>query len=77
MNTCKTCHFYDKQDTEPETGTCYGDPPRNILLPMPVNGGPLLAPSKGQQSMKMSIQSMRPAVMADERACHLWRAQEQ
>lgn len=72
MNTCKTCQFYEQHpEAKPETGTCYGEPPKNILLPLEAPNAGLVAP--GARQIAMSLQSSRPAVVATDKACALWR----
>jgi hypothetical protein len=78
MNTCQGCQFYQPFDvpatidilkkTE-QLGMCFGEPPRNMLLPYQ-GVTPVLKP--GPQQMSMQVQSMRPNVMSTDRACALY-----
>jgi hypothetical protein len=80
MNTCSRCQFYQPYDvpaneavpkkTE-QLGVCFGDPPRNMLLPYQ-GAVPAVLAKPGPQQMSMQVQSMRPSVMSSDRACALF-----
>lgn len=73
MKHCENCQYYSAHErTTPATGTCFGEPPKNILLPMQTETAGLVAP--GARGPALALQSTRPVVTATDRACALWRA---
>ncbi len=70
MKTCRGCIYFGESGAD-ERGQCYAKPPAVMLLPVPAEPAARLA-RPGPQAQGLTLQCVRPVVMADDAGCRWW-----